>query len=127
MSIAVKRNSTGTSFDQQELYFFHQGGTRTAPRTSIFHAGMKDSTCGPEVCFAFAQGCTQGQQLTCTKLFIPTAGSATVSFASRSETDGGMIGSVSNIRMVEWNTSADAPVPNGQCYTLSSSTFNVSW
>jgi hypothetical protein len=110
----------GTDVLTLEAYF---GAGLTLPFTETYSDMSFYSTC--DVCAVLSRGCDSTGA--CTKDFFPQGGSATVTTATKNEMAGSLVGSLTNVRFVEWDMQNDQPIPGGECVVLAGQTVDASW
>ncbi|MFT3709087.1 MAG: hypothetical protein QM817_15690 [Archangium sp.] len=77
------------------------------------------------ICAIYQENCTSMGG--CEHTYLAQTGSATINRADRA-TAGRVTGSLSNVRMKEWDLNSDTAVPGGQCVILSSvGPIDVGW
>ncbi|MFZ5442893.1 MAG: lamin tail domain-containing protein [Myxococcota bacterium] len=103
-----------------EAYF--GGAGLTLPATETYSATTTYAGC--QICTWIGTGCDP--MLGCTRFFLAQSGSTSVTAADRADA-GTFVGSVSNLRLVEWDFDFDEAVPGGGCIELASQAINVSW
>jgi hypothetical protein len=102
---------------------YYGNTTLTVPTTVTYTSSSDYTTC--DICPLIRRGCSPTGA--CSQRYFAQAGTAVVSVATPNAQAGQFIGSLSNMRFVEWDFSTDRPKANGQCIELASLPFNLSW
>lgn len=102
-----------------EAYF---GNGLTLPANRTFTNATRYATC--EVCAKMSRGC---DSMGCAQTFFGQAGSANVTAAAQNAATGEFIGTLSNVRFVEWDFVNDRAVTGGECVVLQAHTVDVVW
>lgn len=93
------------------------------PTNHTFTASETYGSC--EVCGVLSLQCDDTG--TCAKEYFAVGGTANVTTATKDEGAGLFQGTMSNVRFVAWDFSADEALPSGECVVLSNATFSVAW
>ncbi len=110
---------SGTVVDALQYYYVNPGGATSGTFTSA----TLFANCSP--CAVYFNQCTG---TSCVATLLPQAGSMNVTSATASPDAGVFTGSVSNLRLVEWNTTNDVPITPGKCAVVTGThNFSVSW
>lgn len=103
-----------------EAYY---GAGLMLPATRQFTTGDTYGSC--ELCAIVSLRCDNNG--TCAKEYFAQGGSGTVTVATQDEVAGRFEGSLSNVRLVEWDFTNDEAIPGGGCVVLSGATVSLAW
>lgn len=126
VTFGIMGDSTSTAASRLTLEVWPGpgGAEPTIPLVRTLSTADRYKTC--ETCVLIGEGCTT-QPNTCRTYYFAQAGQLRVDEAGRSNAAGRLRASGSNITLAEWSLTADAPVPNGRCITLTNFSMDAEW
>lgn len=103
-----------------EAYY---GAGLMLPATRTF--STMDTYGGCELCAIVSLGCDNNG--TCAREYFAQGGTGTVTVGTQDEAAGRFEGTLSNVRLVEWDFTNDEAIAGGTCVQLAGATFSVAW
>lgn len=115
-------DSGSASFNMLRIEDFHFDGNH--PKTVTFSSNDNSIDC--DLCVSIGEDCTSDYESCATIRFVQ-GGTLTITQADTLLTGGRMVGSASNLKLVQWNENEDKAVPAGACTEIANLTFDISW
>lgn len=103
-----------------EAYY---GAGLMVPATRQFSSSDTYGSC--DICAIISTDCNN--QGTCARDYFAQSGTGTVTVATQDEGAGRIEGTLTNVRFVEWDFTADEAIVGGGCFTLGSTSISVAW
>ncbi len=126
MTFGILADSTSTAGSRLVLELWPGAGGVEPTIPTVQTLSTSDTYANCQGCLLLGEGCTT-QPNQCRTYYFAQAGTLYLNQAGRSEANGKLRANGTNVTFREWSMTADAPVPNGRCITVTSVKIDAEW